>query len=162
MSLNRKRVPYDEGDWIAVLFNNGQYGIARIARAKPPVCFGYFYKFRLESIPDLADLEIVPSGRSDLAGKVRQCVPCRGGMANSRAFNKASWESDRSDWPMPEFNLYLELVNTFVLRTYADFDPGQMVQEVITTPEKARLHPKDGLAGSDALKRIWEQKLRNS
>jgi hypothetical protein len=50
------KVPYKEGDWFAVPIKSG-FVLARIARARSPILFGYFFKPLYPTLPSEIDTQ---------------------------------------------------------------------------------------------------------
>jgi len=139
--------PYAEGDVFAMPLRTGGFALGLVAR-KPRsgnVLFGYFWGPARPSIPDPKDLPQL-SVKNAMFGKMFSDI----GLIKKKWMVIAhlpDWE--RPHWPMPKFLRKSPLSKRAWLVTYADDDPGHVINEEPCEYDVTG-YERDELLGSDA------------
>lgn len=147
--MGRKKLPYKEGDWIAIPLKNSGYAIGLIARPqrKGRILLGYFFGPKHEQIPNLEELQdLKPEDASLIAifgdlGLYTGQWPVIGQIP--------PW--NRSKWPMPPF-IRTDCISGKTSRI--EYSEDDLTCEIRATPcgsEEAKRYPQDGLWGSGAV-----------
>ena len=140
-----------EGDWFAVPLRNGGWGVGVVARANPKgVLFGYFFRPRRTSVPDVVDLGGLTTSDAELVGRFGH-LGLRDGTWPLLG-RLGQW--DREAWPMPPFVRYEELTGRSFRVVYDDDDPDKVLREELVPPGTAEQGPKDGLMGAGFVEKV--------
>jgi len=154
--VNRGRVRYSEGDWIAVPLPHGGYGIGLIARkGRRGVLLGYFFCPRYDRVPD----ERATDGRKASEAILVEQFGDLGVLSGDWPVVKTASDWKRTEWPVPDFG-WVDSVNPAVgyRTTYSD-DLDECVREVRVSADEARSLPEEGLSGFIALTIRFENVL---
>ena len=149
--MSRKKLPYAEGDWIAVPLRDGGYAVGRLARVNNKGgLVAYFFGPRHQELPTVSELDALVPGDAVLVARLGDLGLLKGHwpvLGQSRL-----WE--RSQWCVPAFGRYEGLSGRSLKVEYDDNDPMVLTHETgISDQERATL-PQDGLFGAGAVERV--------
>jgi hypothetical protein len=154
--MARRKLPYTEGDWIAVPLRSGGYAPGLIARSNGRGgMLGYFFGPRHQSLPVTAELQGLEPKHAVLVcrlgdlGLIRQTWTVLGPSPN--------WEP--GIWPVPRFVRREEGSGRTFIVEYDQDDAIELVREALARPEDGRGLPKDGLYGSGAVEILLDHLL---
>lgn len=139
-----RKLPYREGDVIAVPLRDGGYAVGVAARLNGKgAVVGYFFGQRYGDVPDLDEIgelnreeAVLIQTLGDL-GLIRGTWPVIGQLPGWR----------REEWPMPVFGRREELTGRCFRVEYPDGDPNGRPREVPISSEECDHLPEDGAAG---------------
>lgn len=151
-----RRLPYNDGDWIAVPLREGRgFAVGIVARhdGRGGV-IGYFFGTRFHDEPSLDDVaELRPSDalrvmRFGDLGLVKKRWPVLG--------KAKEWNPE--DWPIPAFGRREPTGRAFRVIYSADDLRGPVREEPISDEECDRL-PRDALSGAGAVELVLTELL---
>ena len=150
---SRKKLPYREGDWIAVPLKTGGWAVGVVARQDGRGgIFGYFFGPRRDQVPALGELRgykpdeaILLSILGDL-GLIRNEWPVLGRLE--------PWE--REKWPL---TLLRRTDCVSGVHRLIEYDESDLLEEIGSRkapPEEAMCYPEDGIAGSKSIEAVLD------
>lgn len=148
---HRMKLPYKEGNWIAIPLKQGGFAIGRIARAdKEGGILVYFFGPRRDTVPTVAEVETLAADRA--TGILRSGDL---GLLDGTwrvIGDSANW--DRNAWPVPLFLRKTELLDDRFawLVAYSDDAAREVGEKAV--PFDTTGYPEDGLCGSEAAEMI--------
>lgn len=145
--MPRKRLPYQEGDWIAVPLRNGGYALGLVGRMDGQGgIVGYFFGPRQREVPHLTDAHGLAPIDAILIRRFGDLELIRGNWPILGRL--PGW--DRNVWPLPSFGR-IALDNSWATRVEYDETTLDFVREVPVSLEEAQQLPEDGLSGAGAV-----------
>ena len=148
-NMPRRKLNYQEGDWIAVPLEQGGYCVGVIARCdRKGAILGYFFGPRIFEIPDISELSNFKASEAILIrdfgdlGLLDYGWPVIGKLDD--------WNSEQ--WPVPDFG-YIDVVPPIrgFRRVYGRGIGELCTEEIQVSIEEAESLPQDGLSGYLAL-----------
>ncbi len=145
-----KKLPYKEGDWIAVPLRNGGYAVGRVARVSnkiPGGILGYFFGLRYQSVPKIDELR-------DINPKEAIGVYIFGDLGLLEGKWKVIGSTEpwqREQWAIPAFVRHEDFTERYWKVIYSDNDPSDLVKEEQISPEEAKSLPKNSIYGAGAI-----------
>lgn len=152
--MARKKLPYKEGDWLAVPLRDGGFGIGVAARANGRgLVLGYFFGPRHDRLPTIEDTEGKrPNGAILIA------------MFGDLGMLEGRWKVIgkrqvwcRQEWSVPPFARIDELADK-AWRVHYDDSKLVPLKEEPVKPDKVRSLPEDGTWGAVAVE-SWLTRL---
>jgi hypothetical protein len=149
--VGRKKLPYSDGDWIAVpLRGESGFGVGLVAAHDGRGCaIGYFFDAKFSAVPSLADVAGLDRGDvlrvvrfGDLGILRRQWVVIG---------RRSDWSSRR--WPIPDF-CRRDITGRAFRAVYSADDLRGPAREVPVSDAKCNQLPRDALSGHGAVERI--------
>ena len=147
---------YRLGTVFGVPLKDGGYGVGVVARVCPRggVILAYLFPWRFANVPRSADF-----GEIDPASAIRVIMSGDLGIISGEWPVLGEIGIDHFHWPMPEFVRHEPVSNRAFKVSYADGDPGMIIEEIRIGPDEAQALPKDGLHGAGAVERLMSQLL---
>jgi hypothetical protein len=144
----KRKLPYTEGDWIAVPLPQGGWAAGIIARVQAGhILLGYFFGVAFQQIPGVDEVSNFTPSQAILIRRFGDL-----GIRQQRwkiIGRSEVW--DRQLWPMTAF-VHYDLVNGRPYkREYSDRGGGIFVKETACDEMTAKPLPEDGLWGARAL-----------
>ncbi len=150
------KLPYGEGDWIAVPLQSGGFGVGVIARAskRGKVLFGYFFGPRLNYLPT------IDSARDHVAQNAKLVAIFGDHSLYCHEWRVLGHDSrwDRLKWPMPYFSRVDERGKAVKVR-YSEDDPSVCFEEKPCSIDEARTYLEDSMLGSHILAQLLDELL---
>ena len=146
--MPKRKLPYNEGDWIAIPLPQGGWAAGVIARVQQGhTLLGYFFGVAFDQIPGVEEISyFTPS----------QAILIR--MFSDLGIRQQRWKIigpsetwNRNLWPMTAFVHYDLLNGRPYKREYSDSGDGIFVKETACDEMTAKSLPEDGLSGARAL-----------
>jgi hypothetical protein len=150
-NVPRRKLPYSEGDWIAVPLPQAGWSVGIIARSPRlgNILFGYFFPYWYELPPAF-----------DVVSRFQPSQAVLIAMFGDLGILQGRWKVigrseiwNRFVWPMTSFAHYDLLNGRPYIREYTDDGDNRFLREEACNEETAKSLPKDGLLGSEALER---------
>jgi hypothetical protein len=157
--MPRKKLPYKEGDWIAVPIENDKYIVGKVARSDGRgLVLGYFFEPALDKVPPLdAVNKLQPSDAAlirkfgDL-GLIRYGWPVIG--------QTGEWR--REEWPVPVFSQIDIIDSSKTYKVYYDDNVDMNSRKTVRVPPDEIVGlPQDGLSGCGALQTRLERIIQS-
>ncbi len=145
----KAKLPYKEGDWIAVPLRHGGYAIGIIARARKggKALIGYFFGPLHETMPTMDDTKGLKPSDAVLISNFGDF-----GLINGQwsvMGHSAPW--NRADWPNPVFVRRDSLTGKPSKVYYAEDDPNCEIKEQKCSEAEAGSLPEDCVSGYGAV-----------
>lgn len=153
----KKKISYKQGDWFAVPLESGGFAAGMIARRKRSIIVGYFFGWKWQTPPTLAEVERL---RPKDAILVAQCGDLGLHRGTWPVIGSSSY--DTAGWPLPQFVRHDSVSGKLSLITYADDDPSREISSTQVTEERSRSFPEDGVFGYAAIEAKLDDLLKNS
>jgi hypothetical protein len=154
------KLPYREGDWIAVpLRDDTGYGVGRIARVAPGarVLVGYFFDRKFDRLPRVADVHDLRPQHAVLVRKFGDLGLVKGNWKVIGLGNE--WQ--RAEWPIPAFGRQQPDGRAFRVE-YPDDNPNAVPREVPTSTAEVSRLPQDGANGAGVIEILLTKQLAGS
>lgn len=142
--MARKKLPYKEGDWLAVPLRDGGYALGLAARVNGKgIVLGYFFGPRYTSPPSPIEIEGRQSQDAIFVGQFGDPGLLDGSWPVVGAV--PGWQ--REDWPVPVFGRRDRRDPTITWRSHYDENTLRFVREERVAPDQIAGLPKESLSG---------------